>query len=212
VGFVYDGATLGSTRLQQFLRSSQDILDATGHPHIQTLTVTGPYNATGPGKTASRNRIFVCDPRSGGAEAPTASAEHACAERILVQLARRGYRGADTPEDVATLLDFYEAARARGSFEAGIQAGVERLLSSPKFLFRIERVPESVKPGFAYSLPDVELASRLAFFLWSSLPDDELLDLARGGKLAKPEVFKAQVVRMLADAKARALVDNFAAQ
>jgi hypothetical protein len=212
VGFVYDGATLGSTRLQQFLRSSQDILDATGHPHIQTLTVTGPFNATGPGKTASRARIFACDPGSGGAEAPTASAEHACAERILAQLARRGYRGMDTPEDVAALLDFYEAARRHGSFEAGIQAGVERLLSSPKFLFRIERAPEAARPGAAYALPDVELASRLAFFLWSSLPDDELLELAKNGQLAKPDVFKAQVVRMLADTKARALVDNFAAQ
>jgi hypothetical protein len=212
VGFVYDGATLGSTRLQQYLRSSQDILDATGHPHIQTLTVTGPYNATGPGRTPARDRIFVCDPRDGGAEAPTASAEHSCAEKILARLARHGYRGTDTADDVAELLDFYEAARKHGGFEAGIEAGVERLLSSPKFLFRVERVPETAKPGFAYALPDVELASRLSFFLWSSVPDDELLDLANSGKLAKPDVFKAQVARMLADPKARALVDNFAAQ
>ena len=212
VGFVYSGATLGSTRLQPFLRSSQDILDATGHPHIQTLTVTGPFNATGPGHTASRERIFVCDPRSGSAEAPTASAEHACAEKILSLLARRAYRGMESGQDVAELLDFYESGHKQGGFETGVRTAVERLLSSPKFLFRIEAAPETAVPGFAYALAGPELASRLSFFLWSSVPDDELLDVAKDGTLMKPEVLKAQVVRMLADPKARALVDNFAAQ
>jgi hypothetical protein len=212
VGFVYDGATLGSSRLQPFLRSSQDILDATGHPHIQTLTVTGPFNSTGSGRTASREKIFVCDPRNGSSEAPTASAEHACAEKILSLLARRAYRGMETEQDLAALLDFYERGRERRGFEGGVQTAIERVLSSPKFLFRIERAPESAIPGTAYPLAGTELASRLSFFLWSSLPDDELLDLAKAGTLTKPEVLKAQVARMLADPKARALVDNFAAQ
>jgi hypothetical protein len=205
VGFVYDGATLGSARLQPFLRSSQDILDATGHPHIQTLTVTGPYNATGPGESASRKRIFVCKPAS-------AAEEPRCASEILSQLARRAYRGLDTEDDLKELLAFYESGREQRGFEAGIQTAIERLLSSPRFLFRIERDPRSAPPGSVYPLPDRELASRLSYFLWSSIPDDELLALAEDGRLTTPNVFAAQVARMLADPKARALVDNFAGQ
>jgi hypothetical protein len=205
VGFVYAGAQLGTTRLKPFLRSSQDILDVTGHPHIETLTVTGPYNASGPGHSASRARIFACTP-SG------ADDERACAADILATLARRAYRGTDTEEDLAALLAFYDAGSRGRGFEAGVQTAVERLLSSPKFLFRIERSPASVEPGAAYPLGDVELASRLSFFLWSSIPDDELLALARAGKLADAKVYEAQVARMLADPKAAALVDNFAAQ
>jgi hypothetical protein len=201
VGFLYAGAELGTTRLQPFLRSSQDILDATGHPHIETLTVTGPYNPTGPGESASRARIFACT-------AP----DRACAEDILSVLARRAYRGADTEEDLGELLAFYDAgSRARG-FEAGVQTAIERLLSSPKFLFRIERSPASIEPGAAYPLTDVELASRLSFFLWSSIPDDELLALASAGTLREPKVYEAQVARMLSSPKAAALVDNFAGQ
>ena len=205
VGFLYDGATLGSARLQPFLRSSQDILDVSGHPHIQTLTITGPYNPTGPGKTASRDRIFVCHPAS-------ATEEKKCASEILSQLARRAYRGMDTEDDLNELLAFYESGREQRGFEGGIQTAIERALSSPKFLFRIERDPPSAASGSVYPLPDVELASRLSFFLWSSIPDDELLDLAHDGKLANPNVLKEQVARMLADPKAHALVDNFAGQ
>ena len=204
VGFLYAGAQLGTTRFQPFLRSSQDILDATGHPHIETLTVTGPYNPTGPGDTASRERIFACHPEP--------SAARACAQDILSALARRAYRGADTEEDVGELLAFYESGSRERGFEGGIETAIERLLSSPKFLFRIERAPKSVEPGAAYPLTDVELASRLSFFLWSSIPDDELLALASAGKLAEPKVYEAQVARMLADPKAAALVDNFAGQ
>jgi hypothetical protein len=201
VGFLYAGAELGTTRLRPFLRSSQDILDATGHPHIETLTVTGPYNPTGPGESASRARIFACT-----------AADRTCAEDILSALARRAYRGADTEEDLGELLAFYDAgSRARG-FEAGVQTAIERLLSSPKFLFRIERSPASVEPGAAYPLTDVELASRLSFFLWSSIPDDELLALASAGTLHEPKVYEAQVARMLSSPKAAALVDNFAGQ
>ncbi len=205
VGFVYAGAQLGTTRLQPFLRSSQDILDATGHPHIETLTVTGPYNATGSGHSASRARIFACQPTSS-------DSQRACAEDILSELARRAYRGADTEDDVGELLAFYDSgSRARG-FDAGIQTAIERVLSSPKFLFRIERSPLSAEPRAAYPLTDLELASRLSFFLWSSIPDDELLEQANAGTLSQPKVYAAQVARMLADPKAGALVDNFAGQ
>jgi hypothetical protein len=211
VGFVYGGAQLGSTRLQPYLRSSQDILDVTGHPHVETLTVTGPYNATGPGRSASRQRIFACHPDAGG-KPPTENAEHACAAEILSLLARRAYRGADTEHDLGELLAFYDSGREQHGFEHGIQTAIERLLSSPKFLFRIERDPPSAKPGSTFALSDLELASRLSFFLWSSIPDDELLMQAEAGTLTNPKVYEAQVARMLADSKARALVDNFAGQ
>jgi len=212
VGFLYAGAQLGTTRYQPFLRSSQDILDATGHPHVETLTVTGPYNPTGPGHTVSRARIFTCRPAGTSGEAQLSSADRSCAEDILSALARRAYRGANTEEDVGELLAFYESGSRERGFEGGIETAIERLLSSPKFLFRIERAPQSVEPGAAYPLTDVELASRLSFFLWSSIPDDELLVLASAGRLAEPKVYEAQVARMLADPKAAALVDNFAGQ
>ncbi len=209
VGFLYSGAQLGTTRLQPFLRSSQDILDATGHPHIETLTVTGPYNAAGPGNSASRERIFTCRPASG--ERGT-DAERGCAERILSELARRAYRGSATEHDVGELLEFYANGSQRRGFEAGIQTAIERLLASPKFLFRIERDSPGAEPGFVYSIGGRELASRLSFFLWSSIPDDELLEHAERGTLSDPAVYEAQVLRMLRDPKAQALVDNFAGQ
>jgi hypothetical protein len=212
VGFVYNGATLGSMRLQPYLRSSQDILDVSGHPHIETLTVTGPYNATGPGRSASRQRIFSCHPKATGGDASAASAERACASEIVSALARRAYRGLDTEQDLGELMAFYESGRQQRDFDAGIQTAIERLLASPKFLFRIERDPSSALPGSAYPLSDLELASRLSFFLWSSIPDDELLEHARAGKLASPQAYEAQIARMLADPKAGALVDNFAGQ
>ncbi len=209
VGFVYNGAAQTSVRLQPYDRSSQDVLDATGHPHIETLTVTGPFNPSGPGNTPSRERIFVCDPSVAGS-APQADNE--CASEILSQLARRAYRGMETQADIEELLAFYDRGSDGRSFEAGIQMAIERLLSSPKFLFRIEQEPDTVEPKQTYSLPDVQLASRLSFFLWSSIPDDELLDVADSGRLSDPDVLSAQVERMLADSKARALVDNFAGQ
>jgi hypothetical protein len=142
----------------------------------------------------------------------SATEEKKCASEILSQLARRAYRGMDTEDDLNELLAFYESGREQRGFEGGIQTAIERALSSPKFLFRIERDPPSAAPGSAYRLPDLELASRLSFFLWSSIPDDELLDLAHDGKLATSTVLKEQVARMLADPKAQALVDNFAGQ
>jgi hypothetical protein len=210
VGFVYDGAVQGSARLQSFIRSSQDLLDVTGHPHIETLTVTGPYNATGSGQTVSREKIFVCDPQN--VDAAAAGAERECATQILAPLAQRAYRGLDTEADLDVLLAFYERGREQRGFEAGIQTAIERLLSSPKFLFRVERDPASVAPGAVYELSPLELASRLSFFIWSSVPDDELLKLAHDGSLVKRSVLEAQVKRMIADPKAHALVDSFAAQ
>lgn len=225
VGFVYDGATQTSVMLEPYERSSQDVLDVTGHPHLETLTVTGPFNASGPGDTPSRERIFLCEPDDGpaGSAAPVtagpaaadpaaASAIDDCATRILAQLAHRGYRGMETQHDIDELLGFYARGNEERGFEAGVQMALERLLSSPKFLFRIEHDPESVAPGSVYALPDPALASRLSFFLWSSLPDDELLDLARAGALSDAQVLEQQVARMLADPKAHALVDNFAGQ
>jgi hypothetical protein len=214
VGFIYQGAVQTTRRLEPFVRSSQDILDVTGHPHIQTLTVTGPYHASDSGDTPSRQRIFVCRPEGheSSAAARSETAERECAHEILSSLARRAYRGEATPRDIDTLLTFYETGRAKRGFEAGIQTAIERLLASPKFTFRIEHDPETLPPGAVHPVSDLELASRLSFFLWSSIPDDELLDLADRGKLSEPTVLEAQVRRMLADPKASALVDNFAAQ
>jgi hypothetical protein len=172
---------------------------------ISSLLVGGPYNGRVPQDSPSRARVFVCQ--------PTNATEAACATRILSTLARRAYRRPVTSDDVETLMGFYRSARAGGDFDNGIRAGLERLLVSPDFLFRIEADPAKVAPATAYRLSDVELASRLSFFLWSTIPDEELLDLATRGKLADATVLEQQVRRMLADPRARtALVDNFFAQ
>ncbi len=209
-GFVYNGTELRSVRLQPFVRSNQDNLDATGHPHIELLTVTGPFHPTGSSSTPSRERIFTCRP---DAETPEPSKEElACAREILSSLSHRAYRGADTPQDLGRLMDFFAQGRKRGGFETGIQIALERILASPKFTFRVERDESDLPPGTIHPISDLELASRLSFFLWSSIPDDELLDVATEQRLSKPEVLEAQVRRMLADPKARALVENFAGQ
>jgi mono/diheme cytochrome c family protein len=171
-------------------------------PALASVTVSGPFNVSGVGDTPSRHRIFVCHPAS-------ASEESACARQIFSTLTRRAYRRASTAEDVQTLMPFFEAGRAEGGFERGIQRGLERVLVSPQFLFRIERQPA---PGAVARISDVELASRLSFFLWSSIPDDELLDAAIHGRLKTPAVFDQQVRRMLADRRAESLVTNFAEQ
>jgi hypothetical protein len=206
--FVYRGATQGSVRLQPFVRSSQDNLDATGHPHIETLTITGPFNAAGAGDTPSRRRIFLCSPKPG---AP-ATEEQACARRILTQLAHRAYRGTETPQDLDHLMDFFAQGRAQRGFEGGIQTALERVLASPKFTFRAERDPANAAAGSVHRLTDLELASRLSFFLWSSIPDDGLLDLAARGELSRPSVLEAQTRRMLSDPRAHALTENFVGQ
>ena len=173
---------------------------------ISSLLIGGPYNGRVPKDSPSRQRIFVCHPTS-------ANDETACATKILSTLARTAYRRQVTTDDVQTLIGFYQRARAERDFDNGIRAALERLLTSPDFLFRIEADPEKSPPGTAYRLSDVELASRLSFFLWSSIPDEELLDLAIRGKLREPGVLDRQVRRMLAEPRARAaLVDNFFGQ
>jgi len=192
-------------RLQPFIRSSNDTLDPSGHAHVDSFTITGPFNATGPGDTPSRRKIFVCKPR-------TASEEETCARRILSTLARRAYRGLDKPVDLDRLMGFYKEERKDKDFERGIQIALQRLLSSPKFIFRSEVDPANVKPGETYRVNDVELASRLSFFLWSSIPDEALLNLAAQGKLKNSSELDRQITRMLKDPKAKALVQNFAGQ
>ena len=177
-----------------------------GIPAIGSVTIGGPYNAKGAGDTPSRRKIFICHP-SGNS---TSMDEAACAKKILSTLARRAYRRPVTGKDVQTLLRFYEAGRSESGFVAGIGMALERMLISPEFLFRIERDPEGVAANTTYPVSDLELASRLSFFLWSSLPDDELLELAERGRLKDPAVLEQQVQRMLADGRAKALVSNFA--
>ena len=176
-----------------------------GNAAVEEVVVGGPYAAVGAGDTPSRRRIFECEPATPPEETP-------CARRILGRLARLAYRRPATAADVDTLLEFYHAGRGEGSFVAGIEAALERLLISPDFLFRIERDPADIDRGTAYALDDLALASRLSFFLWSSIPDEELLRRAERKELRTPAVLAAQVRRMLADTRAKALIDNFGGQ
>ena len=190
-----------------------------GNAAIERVEVAGPFDAGGPGDTPSRRRLFSCRPADApgttgafDADGSSEAAEERCARQILTGLARRAYRRPATEADVATLMRFYEAGRAERGFEGGIQKAVERLLVAPEFLFRVERDPVDVAAGAAYRLTDLELASRLSFFLWSGIPDDELLAVAEAGRLSEPDELERQVRRMLADRRAAALVDNFASQ
>ncbi|MCE2539333.1 MAG: DUF1592 domain-containing protein [Acidobacteria bacterium] len=179
------------------------------HPRLQPavyeVSITGPYDATGPGGTPSREQVFVCRPA-------TPDEDDACATRILQKLMRRAYRRPVTDADLQGPFELYRAARAADGFEAGVEMALAAVLVSPEFLFRIEQDPNGVEAGEAYRLDDLELASRLSFFLWSSIPDDELLDLAERRMLRDPEVLERQVRRMLADPRSRNLVTNFAGQ
>jgi mono/diheme cytochrome c family protein len=172
---------------------------------ISSVAITGPTNPTGPGDTPSRRKIFICRPVSG-------EDETACAKRILTSLAEKAFRRPVRDTDLETLLGFYQEARNAGGFEHGIEAAVARILMDPWFIFRIEHEPAGTTPGGVYSVSDVELASRLSFFLWSSIPDEELLRLAEKNKLHEPRILAQQTRRMLADPKASALAVNFAGQ
>jgi cytochrome c551/c552 len=194
-----------TVRLQPFVRSSFDTIDPSGHPHVESLTVTGPFNATGAGDTPSRRRIFVCRPSSPVSDEP-------CARRIIAALARKAYRRPVTPADLDPILAFYRTARDARGFEEGIEVALQRILTDPEFVFRAERDPEDAAPGTVYRVSDLELASRLSFFLWSSIPDEQLLGLASQGRLHVPAVLDRQVARMLADPRSAALVQNFASQ
>ena len=203
--FRETSAAQGGNRLQYFLRSNVDTTDHTGVQHVEGITIVGPFNASGVGETPSRSRIFVCRPATVADEQP-------CARTIVATLARRAYRRPVTEREIDRLLDFYAAGRAGGTFDAGIARALRGILASPKFLFRIERDPIEAAGETVYRLSDLELASRLSFFLWSSLPDDELIDVATRGELHSPAVLEQQVDRMLADPKADALVQNFVGQ
>jgi len=174
-------------------------------PLVRNFTVTGPFNPVAGGQTPSQERIFECRP-------VTATDELPCAKRIMSTLARYAYRRPVSVGDIETLMTFYAVGREEGSFETGIARAIERLLVSPEFLFRIERDPENSQPGTPFQINDLELASRLSFFLWSSIPDDELLKLAVEGSLKDPAELSRQVVRMLNSPKAEAFVKNFSGQ
>jgi mono/diheme cytochrome c family protein len=205
--FLKRPSAQGGSRLQPVLRTTIDASDHTGLPHVASLTVTGPYNAAGPGDTPARRRIFVCRP-----EGPAAVSDAACARTILTTLARRAYRRPPTAAETERLLTLYRTGRQQGSFETGIEFGLRGILANPKFVFRAERDPVVAVAGSSYRIDDYELASRLSFFIWSSIPDDQLLSWAARGRLHERPVLEAQVRRMMADARAESLVRNFAGQ
>ncbi len=174
-------------------------------PALYSVSVNGPYNAKGPGDSPSRERLFLCHPAVIEDEEP-------CAKRIFTTLTRRAFRRPVTAEDVSVPLKFFREARRTGSFDTGIEMGLSAVLVSPEFLFRVEQDPAYVATQTAYRLSPIELASRISFFLWSSIPDDELLDSAISGQLSTPAVLERQVRRMLADKRSSTLVTNFADQ
>jgi len=191
---------------QPLLRNSLEAHNPSGLPRLRTLTIEGPYNVTGISDTPSRQKIFTCKPTSAAREA-------SCAQEILSNIARRAFRRPVVESDVEASLTFYSQARKNGGdFDAGIRAGLARILASPSFIFRSERSPANVAAGAAHRITDLELASRMSFFLWSSIPDDELLNLAIAGRLREPKVLEAQVKRMVADDKANALMNEFTGQ
>ena len=174
-------------------------------PHLRSVAIVGPYEATGVSDNAMRAKIFSCRPARPADEAP-------CAERILTRLATEAYRRPATPADTAELMRFYKQGAAHGGFESGIRDGLQAMLASLHFIFRVEEIPTGAAPGSTYRINDVDLASRLSFFLWGTIPDRELIDLAAKSQLSRPEVFDRQVRRMLADARAESLGTRFAAQ
>jgi len=172
---------------------------------VGSISITGPYNVQGPGATPSRDKIFVCHPTA-------AAEEEACAEKILAGLAHRAYRRPVAGDDVPELMALYKQGAETGGFEAGVRLALQKILVSPDFIFRVELDPAGTPAGSVRQVSDVELASRLSFFLWSSIPDDELLAVAERGELSNPKVLESQTKRMLADPRSEALVKNFAGQ
>jgi mono/diheme cytochrome c family protein len=183
------------------------------YPHVGQVTIEGPHDAKGASDTASRQKIFTCRPAvAPGAAAPTAANEEACARRIITTLAKTAFRRPATAAEMKELTQFYQAGRGEGGFEGGIEAALQRILADPQFIYRGEREPAAAVPGKPYRITDLELASRLSFFFWSSIPDAELIDVATSGKLRDPAVLEQQVKRMLADPKSNALISNFTGQ
>ena len=182
-----------------------EVPEGNNPPQATGVTISGPYNITGPGDTPSRARIFVCRPTGEKDEEP-------CARKILAGVAHRAFRRPVTDADLKPLMTFYRGGREQRDFDFGIEKALRALLVSPDFLFRVEQDPAGSAPGSVYRISDLELASRLSFFLWSTVPDDQLLDLAEKGKLKDPVVLDQQVRRLLDDPRAESLVTNFAGQ
>ena len=177
----------------------------TGLTHLTELLITGPTNVSGVSETESRSRVFTCRPTSAAEERP-------CAESILAELVTRAYRRPVVEEDLADLMGFYDEASAKDGFEVGVRTGLQAILMSPEFLFRLERMPAGVQPGQAYRMSDVDLATRLSFFLWASAPDEELIEVAVSGQLSEPSILDQQVERMLKDVRSETLATRFAHQ
>ncbi|MEO8256378.1 MAG: DUF1592 domain-containing protein [Acidobacteriota bacterium] len=206
VAFVKRSSAPSVDLLQPFLRERIDPITPVGIPELDKVTIEGPFNVTGSGDSPSRRRIFTC---AAAAEAEGLS----CAKTILTTLARRAYRRPATDVEINRLIGFYQTERQKGGgFDAGIEQALAFVLVSPQFLFRFEHDPDGAAPGSVFRISDLELASRLSFFIWSSIPDDQLLNLAIQGKLQNDAVLAQQVKRMLADQRARSLGSNFAGQ
>lgn len=204
VAFLRRNSAPTDEPLQPFTRD-HDLQNMNGVPLVDHVQITGPFKPTGSGDTASRKAIFTCRPKTPAAEAP-------CAKQILTALAKRAYRRPVADADLASLMSLYEAGRKDASFEKGVENALRLILANPKFIFRSEPDPKSAVPGSTRRLSDLELATRLSFFLWSSLPDDELIGLASQGKLKSTQVLDQQVRRMMNDPRADAMVSNFAGQ
>jgi len=207
IGFTWiERPTQEQNVWQPVLRASLEAHNPSGIPRLRSLNIEGPYNVTGISETPSRQKLFVCRPTSAAREA-------SCAAEIFSSLARRAFRRPVIESDVEAPMAFYNDARKNGGdFNAGIRAGVARILASPSFVFRVERDPASLPPGSAHRISDLELATRLSFFLWSSIPDDELLNLAIAGRLREPRMLEAQVRRMIADERSDSLMTEFTGQ
>jgi len=205
VTFVGQPPSLTPDVWQEFERELFDSNEDKGLPHLDQVDIVGPLQISGVGDTPSRRKIFSCYPQAENDEA-------FCASSILGRLAQRAYRRPVTEAESNELFRYYEQGRARGGFESGIEIALRRMISGPEFIFRAESDPEGAEPGTVFALSDLELASRLSFFLWSSIPDEQLLTLAIDRELSKPAVFDAEVARMLRDEKSSAFVENFADQ
>ncbi len=208
LGFTFLQQSSGPTveLLQPYLREKVDPINTAGIPEIDWVSISGPLQPTGPGDTPSRRRIFTCHPAAGADAVP-------CARQILSRLVRQAYRRPATQQDMESVLNYFQRGQNEGgSFDAGIESALAFILVNPDFLFRAEAAPSNVAPGTPYRISDLDLASRLSFFLWSSIPDEELLTVATSGKLRQPVVLEQQVRRMLADPRSDAFVDNFFGQ
>jgi cytochrome c5 len=206
VAFLKKSSASTLELLQPFQRERIDPITPVGIPELDKVTIEGPFNVTGPGDSPSRRRIFTCKAADGAQGS-------ACARTVLSAIGRRAYRRPLTDAELDRLMGFYQQERASGgTFDAGVESAIRFVLVSPQFLFRFERDPDVTPPDGVFRISDLELASRLSFFIWSSIPDDQLLDTAVKGKLREPAVLEQQVKRMLADTRARALGSNFAGQ